>query len=153
MSCILRATGERFNAQKFLEGSGLPRVTLLDGTNRLKLRGFTVHIGGTFGSLPSQLRSARLFLLKHQQILRKIVSNPGITERRLIFSYTPRNAVGRDELFPAEFLKQLATFKLDLSLSVYAGPKWSKPRNPADDALRRKMLARLRSNELHFRGP
>ena len=128
MTCLLVATGKRFDVDAFLEHTSLPiskQFRMGERINPVSTRvspysGVTITVSeAPFENLQDQIQDAIVFIESHRSEICRLVSWPGVEEVRLDF------AVGWEEdhahfyYYPVDFIKLLADLGLSLELSRY----------------------------------
>ena len=132
--CVLRVTGEKLEAEKYLALSGLSAVKVFRaGEPRFKSRpegkrhersGFTVDVSrDSWANLSGQVADAIAFLEEHEQALTLLRSVPEVEDMRLDFPVDLRidrqNVMTQFEFFPPELVSRAGALGLGLEISIY----------------------------------
>lgn len=90
-----------------------------------QFNGFSIDIGGVFGRLLPQIEEVIKFCEQNHEELVRLSQFPGVTDMRVVLSYSPGNAANVCEYLPPALLKHLSSVGVGIELSVYPGDdKW-----------------------------
>jgi hypothetical protein len=123
--CVLRADGERFVPDQFLEGSKLVACAVWHkGEKRSKTRSPNTHSGinivvSDADDLPSQVDDAILFLKANHDEIVRLRQTPGLDGLVLDFGIARRDVAVQCDSFPSELVRLAAEFDLGLEMSQY----------------------------------
>jgi hypothetical protein len=124
--CVLRATGDNFQAEKFLEDSTLaPCNVLRKGQPRARNRvwdssGITVVVSDASGDdLAGQVREAIEFLKLNRKELSRLRGFDGMEEMGLDFGVYRKNGFLQSSVFPAELIALAGDLEMGIELSIY----------------------------------
>jgi hypothetical protein len=137
-AAYLSVRGEKFDVDLFLGGTSLSPDTVFHHGQPTKnivskltpericqFSGFSIEIGGVFGRLLPQIEEVIKFFEENHEELVRLHHFPGVTDIRVVLSYSPGNAANVCELLPSEMLKVLSSVGVAIELSVYPGDdKW-----------------------------
>ncbi|MGA3283941.1 MAG: DUF4279 domain-containing protein [Verrucomicrobiota bacterium] len=130
MSCLLRATGENFEVDAFLQTSKLrPNTVQHKGQLRRKNKpdGGKSEFSGLscvvsekdFNDLEGQIAEAIEFLKSNRVHLQKLVKFPGIEDVRLDFGIERRDEFSQCDYFPSKLLCLAGELGIGIELSQY----------------------------------
>jgi hypothetical protein len=132
--CVLRVSGESFDAEKYLSLSGLtanrvfhagePRFTSKPDGKRNQSSGFSVDVSDApWDSVRGQVEDAVAFLREHEPALTMLRSAPGVEDMRLDFAVDLRidrvHIMAQFDYFPPELVARAGALGLGLEISVY----------------------------------
>jgi hypothetical protein len=131
--CVLRVTGDKFDAAGYLRRSALkpcsvftvgePRVPARPDGPSHRTSGFNITVSDAeWSDLPQQISDARAFLERHSNELRALAMLEEV-DIRLDFSIELRigrnNIVAQFDYFPPELLKLAGDLGVGIELSTY----------------------------------
>jgi hypothetical protein len=124
--CVLRATGDDFQAEKFLGTSTLsPCNVFRKGERKSRDRvwdtsGMTVVVSDASGDEPGrQIREAISFLATRRDELKRLRSFDGLTEMELDFGLSRKNGFAQNVRFPSELTAIVGELRMGIEVSIY----------------------------------
>ncbi|MBI3880751.1 MAG: hypothetical protein HY301_11925 [Verrucomicrobia bacterium] len=137
MSCVLRASGRKFDVEEFLRKTKLKTIvcwkrreprhrTKPAGENR-ETSGFNCDVSTKdFDDLPGQIKDAIKFLNKWQRTLRKLTDLSTGASVRLDFGIERRDVIFQFDILPSALLRAAGELGIDIEISQY--PKANRTR-------------------------
>jgi hypothetical protein len=131
MSCVLRASGTRFDVDSFLRDSCLDALTVvhrgevqfpkLATLQRItECSGMNISVSTReFSDLNGQIADAVEFLSRNDQELRRLRDFPGVEGIDLDFPVEARDVVFQSDAFPPHLLSLLGDLRIGLVISRY----------------------------------
>ena len=122
--CVLRAWGDNFQPEPFLDGSSLqPCNVFHKGARKSASRtwdtsGITVVVSEANG-FARQVTDAIEFLKSNGMELQRLHGNVGVDGLSLDFGVDQKNGFLQSHLFPAELVSLAAEYSMTLEVSVY----------------------------------
>ena len=124
--CVLRATGEDFHPNDFLDGSHLVGCNVFHkGEHKAEGRvwassGLTVIVSEAPGNdFPRQVRDAVAFLRAHEEELNRLIRYPGLEDVRLDFGVDRSEALVASDYLPPELLRLAGSLSIGVGISSY----------------------------------
>ena len=124
--CVLRATGDGFQAEKFLETSTLSPCNVFrkgerkSGDRVWDTSGITVVVSDAPGDEPGrQVREAVSFLSAHREELARLGAFDGLAEMGLDFGLNRKDGFVQSICFPAELVALAGELHIGIEVSVY----------------------------------
>ena len=124
--CVLRANGDSFQAEKFLEGSTLVPCNIFrrgepKAQNRVwDTSGITVVVSNASGDdFALQVHDAIEFLRSNRKELFRLRSFAGLEEMELDFGIYRKNGFLQSSVFPAELIALASALGMGIELSIY----------------------------------
>ncbi|HEY0379456.1 MAG TPA: hypothetical protein VGC87_21240 [Pyrinomonadaceae bacterium] len=124
--CVLRAAGDGFQVEKFLETCTLsPCNVFRKGERKSRDRvwdtsGITVVVSDASGDEPDrQVREAVSFLKAHRDELARLRAFDGVTEMGLDFGLNRKNGFAQYIRFPAELTAIAGELRMGIEVSIY----------------------------------
>jgi hypothetical protein len=126
--CVLRATGEDFRPNDFLNGNQFAACNVFHkGERKAEDRvwassGFTVIVSEAPGNnSPRQVRDAVEFLRAHEEELSRLLRCPGLEDVRLDFGISRSDALVASYYLPPELLRLAGLLGIGVEISSYGG--------------------------------
>jgi hypothetical protein len=124
LGAYFMAQGARFRVDDFLKSwtgkidsvSHRGEASRLPG-RRVACSGFSVTFNKEFGKLSGQIRDAQRFLQNNHANICRLIDYPGVTDVRLVFTYSPSRT--RVEYLPPKLIQLAASLHLAVAISVY----------------------------------
>lgn len=122
--CVLRAGGDNFQPETFLDGSSLqPCNVFHKGATKSASRtwdtsGITVVVSEA-DSFQRQVTDAIEFLKSNGMELQKLLGSVGLEKLSLDFGVDRKNGFLQSHLFPAELVSLAAEYSMALEVSIY----------------------------------
>lgn len=132
--CVLRVSGETFDAAKYLALSGFeadrifhrgaPRLESKPDGKRNERSGFAVTVSeASWESVRPQVEDAIAFLTKHGEAIKLLRAAPGVEDMRLDFPVDLRidraQIMTQFDYFPPELVSLAGVLGLGIEISVY----------------------------------
>jgi hypothetical protein len=124
--CVLRATGDSFQVENFLEVSSLvPCNIFIKGERKASNRlwdtcGITIVVSDSDGSeLATQIRDAIEFLRNNRDELFRLRNFDGVEVMELDFGIYRKNGFLQSNLFPAELIVFAGDLQIGIELSIF----------------------------------
>ena len=130
--CVLRASGDDFQAHGFLKDSCfVPCNVFRKGERKAKdhvwdSSGFTVIVSEAPGDdFTRQIRDAVEFLRKHKEELARLLKCAGLEDARLDFGISRKNGFLQSSYLPPELLALAGALGVGIEISLYgADERW-----------------------------
>ncbi|NOU44983.1 MAG: hypothetical protein HOO87_15770 [Methyloglobulus sp.] len=131
MSCILRAGGENFEVEKFIEQNSMKPDSFWkkgdpcfsNSNTNFKLNetsGIRVLVSeADFLELPQQIEDAILFFAKHKSEIVKLTSFQGVEDIDLDFGTEAHQTRWSSFTFPPQLMLLVGTLGVSLCISIY----------------------------------
>jgi hypothetical protein len=127
MCCVLRVQGEEFTVDDFLAGCVLPVYEVFRKgeerahrtESRWSVSGFKSDVSNNSSELAEQVKDAIEFLQRYSSDLKRLASNPAVTDVRLDFGYDHKNMAVQSEYLPPRLLRLAADLGVGIELSLY----------------------------------
>lgn len=123
--CVLRAWGDDFQPESFLNGSSLePCNVFTKGARKSAGRtwetsGLTVVVSEANDDFAQQVSDALAFLNSNTSELRRLQTSIGLDGLSLDFGVNRRNGFLQSQLLPAELVFLAAKYSMALEVSIY----------------------------------
>jgi hypothetical protein len=123
--CVLRAWGDDFQPESFLNGSSLePCNVFTKGARKSEghtweTSGLTVVVSEATDDFAQQVSDALAFLNSNASELRRLQSSVGIDGLSLDFGVNLKNGFLQSQLFPPELVSSAADYSMALEVSIY----------------------------------
>src|SRR5262245_8736272 len=130
MPCVLRASGKKFEVDRFAKNTSLPicaryrrgdqRTTTSKKWKRWSTSGVNLEVSNCdFDNLAEQIKDACKFLNLYEKELKKLARFPGVEFMTLDFGISQRVVVSQHEYFPPELLEAAGKLGIGLEISLY----------------------------------
>ncbi len=131
MSCTLRAGGNNFDVDTFLESSIFtPCAVFRRGEQRapasqpkgpiLQHSGFNLGVSDAeFSDVERQIRDAQAFIKSNEKELERLIAYPGVDGVEIDFAIEIENVFGQSYSFPPNLLSMLGRLRIELVISCY----------------------------------
>ena len=123
--CVLRAWGDDFQPELFLNGSSLePCNVFIKGGRKSEGRtwetsGLTVVVSDASDDFARQVSDAIAFLNSNASELRRLQTSVGLDGLSLDFGINRKNGFLQSQLFPSELVSLAAEYSIALEVSIY----------------------------------
>jgi hypothetical protein len=123
--CVLRAWGDDFQPESFLNGSPLePCNVFTKGARKSEgcaweTSGLTVVVSEATDDFAQQILDALAFLNSNASELRRLQTNVGLDGLSLDFGVNRKNGFLQSHLFPPELISLAAECSMALEVSIY----------------------------------
>lgn len=130
--CVLRAAGDGFQVEKFLETSTLsPCIVFRKGERKSaervwEMSGINVVVSDAPGDDPArQVREAVSFLRTHKDELARLMAFDGVSGLELDFGLYREDGFAQNIRFPAELTALAGELQMGIEISIYGegGPR------------------------------
>lgn len=141
MGCVLRAKGEDFRVDEFLQQTSLiPCHTYRKGQPKSPSQkhgkvwsssGLNINVSDAeFSDLQGQIQDAIVFLKKHKQAVKKLCQYDGVEDVRLDFGSVQREkAIIQFEYFPPALITLAGRLGLGIEISFYPSTEIRRKKN------------------------